>query len=128
MEFYHFWLTTLYIILIEKATEGEAGTWKFRHGGGTYGIRVGVENRQWFFNPSWKWIDVEIAREAHTFRLTPGFWRHCPEFRDSGAAVIQEWLRRNNKIPWPCRRPPRFTLEVVGEQWFRLEPEPAHDG
>ena len=29
-------------------------------GGGTYGIRVGVTNRQRFFNSAWKWIEVEI--------------------------------------------------------------------
>jgi hypothetical protein len=101
----------------------EVSAWR---NSGTYGIRVGIENRQRFFNPAWKWIEVEIAGEPHRFQLTPGFWCHCPEFRDSGATVIQDWLRRNNKISWPYRRPPWFTLEVVGEQRFCLKLEPTH--
>jgi hypothetical protein len=104
----------------------KVSTWKSHKYGGTYGIRVGYGNRQRFFNPSWKWIEVEIDGERYKFQLTPGFWHHCPEFRDSGASVIQDWLRRNCEIPWPCGRPPRFTLEVVGEQRFCLKPGLAH--
>jgi hypothetical protein len=102
----------------------EVSAWR---NGRTYGIRVGVSNRQRFFDPLWEWIEVEIDGEPHNFRLTPGFWRRCPEFRDAGATVIQDWLRRNYEIPWPKGRPPRFTLEVAGGQRFRLRPEPGHD-
>jgi hypothetical protein len=89
-------------------------------GGGTYGIRVGKENRRRFFDPAWQWIEVEIDGRPHRFQLTRGFWNHCPEFRDSGATVIRDWLRRNCELPWQKNNPPRFTLEVVGNQRFRL--------
>jgi hypothetical protein len=89
-------------------------------GGRTYGIRVGYENRQRFFDPIWRWIEVEIEGNLHRFQLTPGFWDHCPEFRDSGTTVIQEWLRRNYRIPWERGNPPQFALEIVGTQRFKL--------
>jgi hypothetical protein len=90
-------------------------------GGRTYGIRIGVDNRQRFFDCAWDWIEVEIDGNPYKFQLTPGFWNHCPELRDSGRPVIQDWLRRNYKIPWEECKPPRFTLEVVGNRCFRLE-------
>ncbi|GMO16720.1 MAG: hypothetical protein Pg6A_02810 [Termitinemataceae bacterium] len=90
--------------------------------GNTYGVRVGYANRDKFFNSSWDWIEVEIENKTHRFRLTGSFWDGCPEFRDSGGTVIQDWLRRNYTVPWPNGSPPRFKLEVIGEQRFRLEP------
>jgi hypothetical protein len=89
----------------------------------TYGIRVGHNNRDNFFNPAWAHIKVEIDGELHTFRLTPGFWRHCPEFRDpdeNGVRVIRNWLQHNFQIPWEPNHPPHFVLEIVGEGRFRL--------
>jgi hypothetical protein len=93
--------------------------------GRTYGIRVGKDGRDNFFDPAWQWIDVDIEGTTHRFQITDGFWNDCPEFRDSGAPVIREWLRRNNKIPWEKGKPPKFVLEVVGAQHFRLIDEGA---
>jgi hypothetical protein len=87
-------------------------------GGGTYGIRVGKRNRDAVFNASWESIEVEIDGALHTFTLTPGFWRCCPEFR---SPVIREWLRRHNKLTWENRHPPQFNLEIIGKRRFRLE-------
>jgi hypothetical protein len=88
--------------------------------GSTYGIRVGFNNRQEFFDRAWEWIEVEIDKNLYKFKLTPGFWHHCPEFRDAGTMVIQEWLRRNYNIPWERGNPPKFSLEIIGNQRFRL--------
>jgi hypothetical protein len=93
--------------------------------GRPYGIRVGYVNRDNFFKPAWRCIGVEIDGKVHEFRLTPGFWNHCPEFRDSRTRVIREWLQRNNRIPWEKGKPPKFVLEVVGAQRFRLVDEGA---
>jgi hypothetical protein len=91
--------------------------------GKTYGVRVGKINRREFFkDTSWEWIDVEIEGKTYRFKLTSRFWTTCPEFRDSGGTIIQNWLRRHYTIPWPNGNPPKFRLEVVGERRFRLEP------
>jgi hypothetical protein len=53
-------------------------------GANTYGIRVGIPNRDEYFDPSWTEIEVEMEGHFQRFVLTPGFWSHCPEFRDRG--------------------------------------------
>lgn len=89
-------------------------------GGSTYGIRVGVANREEFFDRSWTEIEVEIDGQFHRFALTPGFWRRCPEFRDRSRPLIREWLRRHRTLKWAHRNPPQVELLALGDGRFRL--------
>lgn len=99
----------------------EASAWK---GGksttSTYGIRVGVQNRDTYFDPTWTTIEIEVDGVFHTFQITPGFWRRCPEFRDSGSPVIRGWLNRHYTLTWPRGEPPRVELIPLGDGRFRL--------
>jgi hypothetical protein len=88
----------------------------------TYGISVGKPNRKKYFNPDWKVIKVEIEGHFHTFDLTPGFWKDCPEFRDRGKPVIREWLQRHRSLKWPRGQPPKVELVPLGNGEFRLLP------
>lgn len=100
----------------------EASAWS--GGNGVFGVRVGARNRHRYFDPSWTSIVVELDGHPHSFLLTSGFWRHCPEFRDSGAHVIREWLEYHHAIDWPRGRPPRLELVPLGGGRFRLlQPE-----
>jgi len=90
------------------------------NGKGTFGIRVGTDNRNRYFKPYWTEIEVEIEGKAHSFRLTPGFWKKCPEFRDSGVMIIRDWLQRHYTLDWPSRQPPHFQLLPLGGAHFRL--------
>jgi hypothetical protein len=90
------------------------------NGGGTFGIKVGAINRKKFFDRAWERIEVEIDGKLHKFQLTPGFWKGCPEFRDSGEKIIQGWLQRNYEISWAKYKPPQFILEKVCGQHFKL--------
>ena len=96
----------------------KASAWS--DGRGTFGIRVGIPNRDQHFHRSWTMIEVEIDGRAHTFALTAGFWNRCPEFRDSGATVIRDWLKRHHTLNWPTGEPPRFQLLPLGGNRFRL--------
>lgn len=96
----------------------EATGWS--SGSGTFGIRVGMSNRDKHFLRSWTRIEVEIDGQVCEFKLTPGFWNKCPEFRDSGSTVIRDWLQRQHMTKWPSGRPPRFQLEPLGDGRFRL--------
>lgn len=53
-----------------------------------------------------------------TVRITPSFWRSCPELRGK---AIRSFLRRNGLIPWPRDHPPHFELEPLGQGRFRLQ-------
>ena len=116
----------------------QASAWK---GGSTaapvFGIRVGNFNRDEFFRVGWEEIEVEVEGQDQTFRLTPGFWRKCPEFRDCGSRVIREWLRRHHTLNWPKGLPPQVQLIPLGGRrvsaivqlrvWFspaRVGPDP----
>ncbi len=96
----------------------EASAWS--SGGGTFGIRVGMPNRDRHFDRSWEQIKVEIDGQFHTFALTPCFWNKCPEFRDSGSTIIRDWLHRHHTLDWPTGEPPRFQLLPLGGGRFRL--------
>jgi hypothetical protein len=99
----------------------EARAWR---GGNdkTYGIRVGVSNRDRFFDRSWTEIEVEIDSKTHRFNLTPGFWRDCPEFRDRGTPILREWLRTHRTLDWEKGHPPSVSLIPAGANRFRLLP------
>lgn len=90
------------------------------NGAKTFGIRVGARNRTRYFDQSWSEIEVEIDGELHSFDLTAGFWNDCPEFRDRGTPVIREWLERSNLMDWPRGQPPRFRLQQLSGNRFRL--------
>ena len=90
------------------------------NGKGVYGIRVGAQNRAEFFNANWEEIEVEVEGVVRRFRLTGGFWRDCPEFRDRGAPIIREWLRRHRTLNWPRRNPPEVELIPLVGNRFRL--------
>jgi hypothetical protein len=85
------------------------------------GIRVGIPNRDQSFERSWETIEVNIDGQFHQFPLTEGFWRNCPEFRDSGDSIIHDWLHRHGNDEWPKGDPPKFKLTKIGGNRFQLE-------
>jgi hypothetical protein len=87
---------------------------------GTFGIRIGIPNRDQYFKPSWIEVGIEIDGVVHQFAITPGFWNQCPELRDSGGKIILNWLLRNHSLKWPKGKPPRFELKPLSEGLFRL--------
>lgn len=88
----------------------------------TYGISVGFPNRREFFDESWTEIEVDIDGVVHRFGLSDGFWHDCPEFRDRGAPIVREWLRRHHTLEWPKQHPPQVQLIPLGGNRFRLAP------
>jgi len=94
----------------------------WNNGGDQYGIRVGKVNRGKYFSPSWNAIEVDVEGKLHQFALTSGFWRNCPEFRDSGQPIIKEWLTKHKTLNWPKGKPPQMQLMPLGSDKFRLLP------
>lgn len=90
------------------------------NGRGTYGVRVGAKNREEYFKKQWSGIVVEVAGIPRNFRLTRGFWKDCPEFRDVGARWLEAEFQLCGLLPWHPYRPPSFTLIPTGEARFKL--------
>lgn len=95
-------------------------TTAWSNGHGVFGIRVGTKNRERYFSRLDSIITVEIDGNLHEFTLTPGFWKKCPEIRDSGRKAIRNWLERHHTTDWPTGRPPRFSLHYLSRAHFRL--------
>jgi len=91
----------------------EVSTWK----GGTYGIQVGKENAQKYFNKSWNNIKVKIENQFYTFDLSKTFWTTCPEFR---GGPIPSWLKNIGLDKWPKNQPHRLILNPLGGNSFEL--------
>ena len=86
--------------------------------GNGYGIRVGKKGRE-FFKENISEIKLSIEKsEFIKIKLSPGFWRNCPEFRDKR---IGEWLISNNLAPWKKGENPKFHLTVLENNEFLLE-------
>src|SRR5262245_2230007 len=85
--------------------------------GGTYGVRISSADVSRYFDPSWPSVVVELDGEAHTFSLSPAFWRRCAEIR---GAAIGRWLLARKLAPWPHREPPVLDLLPLGGSRFRL--------
>jgi hypothetical protein len=90
------------------------------NGSGTYGLRVGLANRNKWFKKRWTAIDVDLDGKSHRFNLTAGFWNKCPEIRDSGHTAIKDWLCRHRNLNWPRGSPPTMELTPLSEGKFRL--------
>jgi len=98
----------------------KVSTW---FGSGNYGVRVGIENRTQYFNPSWISIIVDIDKQEHTFKLTNGFWNQCPEFRDNKKSpIIKNWLIKYKTLNWPKYQTPKMELLPLGGNMFKLLP------
>ncbi|WP_299064302.1 hypothetical protein [uncultured Polaribacter sp.] len=91
---------------------------KHNQNGNGYGIRVGKKGRE-FFNKNISEIKLSIEKtEFIKVRLSSGFWRNCPEFRDKR---IGEWLISNNFAPWKKGKTPKFNLTILDNNEFHLE-------
>ena len=49
--------------------------------------------------------------------LSPSFARKCPEFR---RAEIGRWLKSAGHAPWPERKPPKFHLQQLKKDHFKV--------
>ena len=88
------------------------------NGSGSYGFRIGVRNRDRYFSRDWDEIDLELGGEHYRVRITSGFWRACPEVRDS---AIKDWLREHRTLEWPRGQPPKIEMVPMGGNRFRVE-------
>jgi hypothetical protein len=85
--------------------------------GNGYGIRVGKRNRYLFENITEFELSIE-GNNSFNVSLSPGFWRNCPEFRNSN---IGKWMHENNFAPWSKGDNPKFTLTKISGEKFRLD-------
>ena len=87
-----------------------------------YGFRLSIEDRDRHFDPKWKTITIDLPHNGGFISVTvnvnsQAFWNGCCELR---SVEIRQWLYRQCYAPWPDRMPPRFAVECLNGQHFRL--------
>lgn len=83
-----------------------------------FGVSIGTKNRENYFVAGWKTVTIEIEDgEVIQAKLTPGFWKDCPEIRNP---AFREWFKTQGVLQrWQKRSPPKFELEALGEKHER---------
>jgi hypothetical protein len=88
--------------------------------GAGYGVRIGKQDRDRYFDRRWSEIAVDLDGTAVPVSLSVSFWNRCSELR---SAAIGRWLLDHQLAPWHIGRPPRLVLRRVAEARFELRPD-----
>jgi hypothetical protein len=98
------------------ATGWNNGTW--HKSGAGYGIKVGKNDRDHFFQQAWSEVQIEMpSGVATTVRISKSFWKTCSELRSQDIGL---WMNEVGLAPWKTGTPPALKLEPAGGQVFRL--------
>jgi hypothetical protein len=86
--------------------------------GSGYGLKISREDRDRFFDRSWKEIVLHLpGQEPTPISLSASFWKSCTELRSSS---IGRWLMERGLAPWTRGEPPVLTLLRTGDKEFRI--------
>jgi len=86
--------------------------------GAGYGIPITAQDRDKYFKNSWSSVKIELeGGNTVEIRLTKSFWKKCPELR---SVKIGKWMIEKGFAPWPNNKAPKFQLEHIAENGFRL--------
>jgi hypothetical protein len=86
-------------------------------GGVILGFRVGKQNALKSFRREWKSVTLELGDEVVDVRLSPAFWRDCPELK---SREISTWMKLHRLFPWARGKTPNFELVEVGTRRFKV--------
>lgn len=84
-----------------------------------FGLRLGTPERDRWVMPKSEQVTLELEGQAVPLqvRLSPAFWRKCPEFKHPD---IGTWIQAQAiQIPWSKGNPPRFQMECLSGTHFR---------
>lgn len=82
--------------------------------GAGFGLRINTAFRNTHFNPAWHYVRLYLRNYPHNpviVRLSPSFWRKCPELRSKHIGL---WFIMNGYNSWAPYQPHRFILRQVG--------------
>lgn len=91
--------------------------------GAGYGFKVPIYDRDTHFDPSWKYIKLDLPSDFGTDTVLinvdkPSFWdKTCHELISK---EIGQWLIKRELAPWEKNDPPKFKVTSVGKAHFAL--------
>ena len=94
---------------------------KHHTSGAGYGLKIGIVDRDRYLDPTWKTVFLYLEGNSHPVEINitkQSFWGPtCREFINKEIGV---WLRANNLAPWPKSKPPKLSMEVLGNREFKV--------
>ena len=93
----------------------------FKSGAG-YGLKLSIEDRDAFFDKSWKTVILKLPNKSETIEINiakPSFWNKiCRELISQDIGL---WLQSEGWAPWTKGKPPKFELVSKGERSFEVK-------
>jgi hypothetical protein len=91
--------------------------------GAGYGVKVGYDDRSWYFRHDWKSVFVFLEGQTQPVEINvakKSFWtKTCGELI---SAEIGRWLIKNGLAPWPQDHPTKISLEPIYRSgYFKLQ-------
>ncbi|WP_312907935.1 hypothetical protein [Tissierella praeacuta] len=88
--------------------------------GSGYGLKINRDDRDRIFNSEWKFIILQLEGEEKTININinkPSFWKKCSEFISKDIGL---WLIKNGYKEWEKGKPPKFKMEQICENRFKV--------
>lgn len=89
--------------------------------GGSYGLKIKIEDRDNFFQRNWKYVNLKLPNDLDAFAVNvdkKSFWnKTCHELIHKN---IGAWLKDSGLAPWKKGHPPKFEMICDGANNFRL--------
>ena len=92
------------------------------NGSGSFGLKIGVGDRDKFFKREWKTVFLQFAGAQTEIEVNidkPSFW--SPTCRELIHHEIGRWFEMNGFVPWSRHKPPKLILEPISARHFRLQ-------
>ena len=85
-----------------------------------FGLKMSARDRDLQINKEWKTVILHL--EGHPNPVVANidksnFWHKCPEFINK---EIKDWLTNNNYIFWEKRKPPKFPMNHIHSNEFKV--------
>ena len=90
--------------------------------GGGYGFKLRAEDRDRYFQRSWKTVFVSLPGVTDAVEVNvakSSFW--SASCRELISREFGRWLIENRYAPWQSGAPPKFQLRHSGSNRFKLE-------
>jgi hypothetical protein len=92
------------------------------NGGTTFGLKISEQDRDQYLVRDWGTIYLELSGTDEAVEVNidkASMWEGT--CRELISRKIGDWLKRAGKRPWPKGKPPRVSMEYVGDRRFKVD-------
>ena len=90
------------------------------NGKGSYGLKLSECDQNSYFKRDWQSVILDLEGVSNPITVNTdksSFWKNCRELISKD---IKEWFSQQGVIPWLPRYPPKFQMELVNHNRFKV--------